>query len=98
MVESEMRNQQIVDDVVKSHESGRNCLVLTERTYHLELIAGKLREKIPEVMTLKGGRGTREIAEIYKRISETPLDKQLTLVATGRYIGEGFDEPRLGKS
>ena len=95
MVVSEMRNQMIVDDVVKSHGSGRNCLVLTERTSHLELIAGKLRERIPEVMTLRGGRGTKEIAEIFKRISDTPTDKQLTLVATGRYIGEGFDEPRL---
>lgn len=46
-------------------------------------------------MTLRGGRGTREIAEIFKRICDTPADKQLTLVATGRYIGEGFDEPRL---
>lgn len=95
MVVNEMRNQLIVDDVVKSHECGRNCLVLTDRTGHLELIAGKLRGKIPEVMTLRGGRGTREITEIFKRISETPADKQLTLVATGRYIGEGFDEPRL---
>ena len=95
MVESEMRNQLIVDDVIKSHQSGRNCLVLTERTNHLELIAGKLREKISEVMTLRGGRGTREIMEIFKSISDTPADKQLTLVATGRYIGEGFDEPRL---
>ena len=95
MVASEMRNQMIVDDVVKSHESGRNCLVLTERTSHLESIAGKLRERIPEVMTLRGGRGAKEITEISKRIFETPADKQLTLVATGRYIGEGFDEPRL---
>ncbi|MGW8159982.1 MAG: TOTE conflict system archaeo-eukaryotic primase domain-containing protein [Desulfoprunum sp.] len=95
MVESEMRNQMIVDDVVKSHESGGNCLVLTERTSHLELLAGKLRKRIPEVMTLRGGRGTKENAEIFKRISETPVDQQLTLVATGRYIGEGFDEPRL---
>lgn len=95
MVESEMRNQMLVDDVVKSHESGRNGLVLTERTNHLGLIAEKLRKKIPEVMTLRGGRGTKEIAEIFKRISDTPADKILTLVATGRYIGEGFDEPRL---
>jgi len=95
MVVNEMRNQLIVDDVVKSHESGRNCLVLTERTSHLESLAGKLRERIPEVMTLRGGRGTREAAEIFKHISETPVDRQLTLVATGRYIGEGFDEPRL---
>ncbi len=47
-------------------------------------------------MTLRGGRGTREITEIFKRISDTPVDQQLTLrLATGRYIGEGFDEPRL---
>jgi len=95
MVVNEMRNQLIVDDVIKSHESGRSCLVLTDRTGHLELIAGKLRERIPEVITLRGGRGTKEIAEIFKRISDTPTDRQLTLVATGRYIGEGFDEPRL---
>ncbi len=95
MVVNEVRNQMIIDDVVKSHESGRNCLVLTERTNHLELLAEKLRERISEVMTLRGGRGTREITEIFKCISDTPADKQLTLVATGRYIGEGFDEPRL---
>jgi len=28
IVVNEMRNQQIIDDVVKSHENGRNCLVL----------------------------------------------------------------------
>jgi hypothetical protein len=42
-----------------------------------------------------GGMGTKETREILKRISATPTDKQLTLVATGKYIGEGFDEPRL---
>ena len=82
IAESEIRNQQIIDDVVKSHESGRNCLVLTERTNHLELIAGKLREKIPEVMTLRGGRRTKEIAEIFKRISETPME---SAIDAGRY-------------
>ena len=95
MVGNEMRNQLIVDDVIKSHESGRNCLVLTERTAHVELLAGKLKERIPEVMTLRGGRGTKEAGEILQRIADTAADKQLTLVATGRYIGEGFDEPRL---
>jgi len=92
---NEMRNQLIVDDVFKSHEEGRNCLVLTERTAHVELLAGKLSEKIPEVITLMGGMGAKETGEILKRISDTPVDKPMTLVATGRYIGEGFDEPRL---
>jgi len=95
MVVNEMRNQLIIEDVLKNYENGRNSLVLTERTGHVELLAEKLRGKIPEVMTLRGGRGTRGAGEILQRISDTPADKQLTLVATGRYVGEGFDEPRL---
>jgi hypothetical protein len=30
--------------------------ILSERTAHVELLGGKLREKIPEVITLTGGR------------------------------------------
>lgn len=90
-----LRNQLIVDDVVKNHENGRNSLVLTERVSHVKLIAAKLREKIPDVISLTGGMGARETGEILKRITETPADRQLTLVATGRFVGEGFDEPRL---
>lgn len=95
MVADELRNQQIVDDVVKSYENGRNCLVLTERTAHVRLLAAALDRKIPEVITLTGGRGTREAGEILKRIAETPGDRKMVLVATGKYVGEGFDEPRL---
>jgi superfamily II DNA or RNA helicase len=91
----EGRNQQITDDVTRAHENGRNALILTERTAHVELLAGKLREKIPEVITLTGGRGAKETRNILARIAATPAGGQLTLVATGRYIGEGFDEPRL---
>jgi len=48
-----------------------------------------------EVISLTGGMGVKRTREIMTQISETPADKQLTLVATGKYIGEGFDEPRL---
>jgi hypothetical protein len=54
-----------------------------------------LSEKIPDVISLTGGMGTRQTREILTKIAETPTGKQLTLVATGKYIGEGFDEPRL---
>ncbi|KUG05094.1 hypothetical protein ASZ90_017477 [hydrocarbon metagenome] len=95
IVANEMRNQLIVDDVVKSFESGKNCIVLTERTAHVELLVKKLGEKIPDVIALTGGMGTKQTREMLTKIAETPADKQLTLVATGKYIGEGFDEPRL---
>lgn len=91
----EWRNQLIVDDVIRAHENGRNALVLTERTAQVKLLAGKLGEKIPEVITLTGGRGRKETKNLLARIAATPAGGQLTLVATGRYIGEGFDEPRL---
>lgn len=30
-----------------------------------------------------------------RKIKETPANKPLTIISTGKYIGEGFDEPRL---
>ncbi len=95
IIENEMRNQLIIDDVVQCHKNGRNCLVLTERTTDVELLTNELSKRIPDVISLTGGMGVKGTRETMARISEIPKDKSLTLVATGRYIGEGFDEPRL---
>lgn len=95
IVVNEMRNQLIVDDVVKCYENGRNCIVLTERTAHVELLVKELSKRIPDVISAVGGMGVKETRETMARIANTPMDKPLVLVATGRYIGEGFDEPRL---
>lgn len=59
IVSNEARNQLIMDDVIKNYESGRNSLVLTERTAHVELFAKRLGEKIPNVIALTGGMGAR---------------------------------------
>ncbi|MCK8603500.1 DEAD/DEAH box helicase family protein [Syntrophobacteraceae bacterium DRH4] len=95
MVTDGLRNEQILDDVLRGHEAGRNSLILTERTAHVELLAAKLREKIPHVVTLIGGKGTKANGDIMAEIAEVPVTAPLTIVATGRYAGEGFDEPRL---
>ena len=92
---NEPRNQRIVEDVLRCFQNGGNALVLTERTAHVALLAAKLREWIPDVISLTGGKGAKETREALARISATPADRPLTLIATGRYIGEGFDEPRL---
>ena len=92
---NEVRNQLITDDVIKNYERGRNSIILTERIAHVELLTKRLREKIPDVIAVIGGMGVKEKREILNKISSTPMNKQLTLVATGKYIGEGFDEPRL---
>ena len=50
---------------------------------------------MPDVVTLMGGMGSKTTREVFERIADTPADKNLILVATGSFIGEGFDEPRL---
>jgi type I site-specific restriction-modification system R (restriction) subunit len=65
------------------------------RTIHVESLAKRLREDAPEVITLIGGMGSKTTREVFKRIALTPVDKNLIIVATGSFIGEGFDEPRL---
>ncbi|MBW6487304.1 MAG: DEAD/DEAH box helicase family protein [Syntrophobacterales bacterium] len=95
IVVNETRNQRIVEDIVRCFRSGGNALVLTERTAHVALLAAKLREQIPDVIALTGGKGAKETRETLAKVSTAPADRPLTLIATGRYIGEGFDEPRL---
>ena len=63
IVVNEMRNKLIIDDVVNSHQQGRSCLVLTERTAHVKLLAKALSEKIPEVISLTGRMGQRKPAK-----------------------------------
>jgi phosphatidylserine/phosphatidylglycerophosphate/cardiolipin synthase-like enzyme len=65
------------------------------RTAHVESLAKRLREQVPNVVTLMGGMGSKTTQEVLKRIADTETDKNLILVATGSFIGEGFDEPRL---
>ena len=95
MAVNELRNDQIVEDVVRCFQSGGNALVLTERTAHVAVLVEKLREQIPEVIALTGSKGAKETREALAKVAVAPTDRPLTLIATGRYIGEGFDEPRL---
>ena len=95
IVVNEFRNQLISDDVISAFQKGRNSLVLTERIAHVAGLAKKLSTNIPDVIALTGGMGAKETRDALTRISEIPAGKQLTLIATGKYIGEGFDEAKL---
>jgi superfamily II DNA or RNA helicase len=95
IVESDFRNQQIIDDVLNNYHQGRNCIVLSLRTAHVESLAKRMKEKATDVFALMGGMGRKTTREIFQRIAEIPADRNIILVATGHFIGEGFDEPRL---
>jgi superfamily II DNA or RNA helicase len=95
VVTNEIRNQQITDDVIECHNNGRNCIVLTERVEHVKMLSKGIEKAIPEVISVTGGMGTKETRETLAKISGAPSNKPVIIVATGRFIGEGFDEPRL---
>jgi superfamily II DNA or RNA helicase/very-short-patch-repair endonuclease len=89
------RNQLICRDVIAAARAGRFPLVLTERTEHLLLLATQLSAVIPHVITLQGGMGRKQIYAALTSLAQLPDGQGRALLATGRYIGEGFDEPRL---
>ena len=92
---NEERNNKIVADVLAAVTEGRTPIVLTERYDHAKLLADILREKSKNVVLLSGKGTAKEKREILQGLSQIPADEPLILVATGRYVGEGFDLPRL---
>jgi superfamily II DNA or RNA helicase len=95
LVENDYRNQLIVDDVLNNYRQGRNCLVLSLRTAHVAALAEKLQEEVAEVISLTGTMGKKATKEAFQQLADLPPEKNFILVATGPFIGEGFDEPRL---
>ena len=91
----EGRNALIFDDVLAALEVGRSPILLTERKAHAERLADRLGRFARNVLLLRGGMGTRQRREIMQRLEEIPEAEERVLVATGRYVGEGFDDARL---
>jgi superfamily II DNA or RNA helicase len=95
MVEDTDRNQLLVDDILAALHEGRCPIVLTERTAHLEFLERELRGSIRNVIVLRGGRTSKQRREAIERLDKVPDHEERLILATGRYIGEGFDDDRL---
>jgi superfamily II DNA or RNA helicase len=86
----EDRNHQIIEDVVAEVKDGRHPLLLTERREHATMLADLLRQRGITCEVLRGAMRARERDAVM-----AALDNTQVLIATGKYIGEGFDLPRL---
>jgi superfamily II DNA or RNA helicase len=95
LVQDDARNALIAQDVLSALSRGRRCLILSHRREHCRILAEKLTAKGKAPLVLNGGQGKKERVAILKAIQETPENKDFVVVATGQYIGEGFDCPRL---
>ena len=93
--EDEIRNNLIVEDICKAVNTGRTPIILTNRTAHVSISAEKLKATIKNVISLTGTGTTKEKREAMQRLQTIPDSEQLVIVATGKYVGEGFDYPRL---
>ena len=93
--EDTVRNNLIVNDICKVVDSGRTPIILTNRTSHVTLLAEKLKTTIPNVITLTGSDTTKDKREALQRLQTISPSEPLVIVATGKYVGEGFDYPRL---
>ena len=91
----EVRNSLIVDDIHKAVESGRTPIVLTGIKQHVDLLAEKLKPYAKNVIQLTGASTAKEKRDALQRLQEIPAGEPLVIVATGQYVGEGFDYPRL---
>ncbi len=91
----ERRNCLILDDVVRAVEEKRSPILLTERKDHLEDLATRLRPFVKHLVVLRGGMTPSERREVVAQLGSIPDSEPRLVVATGRYIGEGFDDARL---
>ena len=95
LASNEMRNRQIVDDIVGCLKQGRTPLVLTSRTSHIKLLEELLRPHCKHVVALVGSESNKVKRQQTEYLKHIPVEESLVIFATGKYIGEGFDYPRL---
>jgi superfamily II DNA or RNA helicase len=95
LVDDTSRNEMIANDIVRAVESGRCPLLLTGRTEHLQYFATRLSGVARHVFVLKGGMGKKQRRETGAALAAVPENESRVILATGSYIGEGFDDARL---
>ena len=95
LAQDETRNAMILNDVIGALVDGRSPILLTERRDHLEYFASKLRPFARHLVVLRGGMGVKAARDVRDQLIAIPATEERLLLATGRYIGEGFDDPRL---
>ncbi len=95
IIADEKRNDLIFDDVLKALENKKSPVLITERKEHLGYLAERLSRFARNVIVMKGGMGLKQRKTILEKLASIPGHEERLILATGRYLGEGFDDPRL---
>ena len=95
LIADDERNQLICHDLIQTLREGRSPLVLTERNEHLNSLTKQLAPEVRHLVVLRGGMRKKELDAVSARLAAIPADEARVILATGRYVGEGFDDARL---
>lgn len=95
LTENESRNKLILDDIAANLAEGRTPIILTARTAHVDILTKQCRKICANVIRLVGNDSAKVKREVMSRLNDIPANEPLIVVATGKYVGEGFDLPRL---
>jgi len=95
LISDEGRNNMIIEDVLAAISANRSPVLLTERRAHLKRLDERLSPLVRNLIVMKGGMGKKQRRLIAERIAGIPDDEERVILATGRYLGEGFDDARL---
>ncbi len=95
LVDDDERTVLVCGDVLAALAQGRRCLVLSQWKAHVQRLARRLRDAGTQPIVLQGGLAKKARDRLLATIQATPPDQDLVVVATGQYLGEGFDCPQL---
>lgn len=95
LVADKRRNDLIVKDVKSALDDKRSPIILTERKKHLIYLTEQLSKLTNNVIVLQGGMTAKKKKEALEKIRSLADDEERVIIATGKYLGEGFDDRRL---
>ena len=95
LIHHDYRNQMICNDVIHVVKKGRSPIILTERNDHLDVLHQRLVSQVQHLIVLKGGLSAKEMKQAISQLTSIPMDEERVVLATGRFVGEGFDDARL---
>jgi superfamily II DNA or RNA helicase len=95
LIYHEGRNAMIISEVLDALRRGRSPVVLTERKEHLAYLEEQFRPKVKNLLVFRGGMRKKALRELMEKLAEIPESEDRLLLATGRFLGEGFDDSRL---
>jgi len=94
LLKDDQRNELIVEELINRSSDNKNVLLLTDRIEHINVIEEKLKAQNIENVFKITGQNSKAEKELFRQ-NLRELDDGFIVLATGKFIGEGFDEEKF---